>query len=115
MSHQQIRESAIWVLLQKIKNKTFEELLQRFPQASFVETEKELHVKAVNFVCVDTDDEKQIKLHLKGTDFQLKVWEALLKIPLGNLTTYGAIAESNRCHKHQGQWGRLLVATLLPF
>jgi AraC family transcriptional regulator of adaptative response/methylated-DNA-[protein]-cysteine methyltransferase len=34
----------------------------------------------------------QIKLHLKGTDFQLKVWETLLKIPMGQLTTYGAIA-----------------------
>ena len=29
---------------------------------------------------------------LKGTDFQLKVWEALLKIPLGGLATYGDIA-----------------------
>ena len=35
---------------------------------------------------------KEIKLHLKGTDFQLKVWEALLKIPMGGLTTYGDIA-----------------------
>ena len=34
----------------------------------------------------------QIKLHLKGTDFQLKVWETLLKIPMGKLTTYGTIA-----------------------
>lgn len=34
----------------------------------------------------------QIKLHLKGTDFQLKVWEALLKIPMGKLSTYGTIA-----------------------
>jgi AraC family transcriptional regulator of adaptative response/methylated-DNA-[protein]-cysteine methyltransferase len=34
----------------------------------------------------------QIKLHLKGTPFQLKVWEALLKVPMGRLTTYGTIA-----------------------
>ncbi len=34
----------------------------------------------------------KIKLHLKGTDFQLKVWEALLKIPMGQLTTYANIA-----------------------
>jgi AraC family transcriptional regulator of adaptative response/methylated-DNA-[protein]-cysteine methyltransferase len=31
-------------------------------------------------------------LHLKGTAFQIKVWEALLKIPLGQLSTYGSIA-----------------------
>lgn len=35
----------------------------------------------------------QIKLHLKGTDFQIKVWESLLKIPMGKLSTYGRIAE----------------------
>jgi AraC family transcriptional regulator of adaptative response/methylated-DNA-[protein]-cysteine methyltransferase len=33
----------------------------------------------------------EIKLHLKGTDFQLKVWDALLKIPAGRLSTYGSI------------------------
>ena len=35
----------------------------------------------------------QIKLHLKGTEFQLKVWETLLKIPMGQLDTYGNIAK----------------------
>jgi len=35
-----------------------------------------------------------LSLHIKGTNFQLKVWEALLKIPDGNVTTYGDIAES---------------------
>jgi AraC family transcriptional regulator of adaptative response/methylated-DNA-[protein]-cysteine methyltransferase len=34
-----------------------------------------------------------IKLHLKGTPFQLKVWEALLKIPMGGLETYGSLAK----------------------
>ena len=33
-----------------------------------------------------------IKLHLKATPFQLKVWETLLKIPIGGLSTYGSIA-----------------------
>ena len=31
---------------------------------------------------------------VKGTNFQLKVWEALLKIPMGGVTTYQGIAES---------------------
>jgi AraC family transcriptional regulator of adaptative response/methylated-DNA-[protein]-cysteine methyltransferase len=30
---------------------------------------------------------------LKGTAFQLKVWETLLKIPMGQLSTYGKIAK----------------------
>ena len=35
-----------------------------------------------------------LALHIKGTNFQLKVWDALLKIPDGGVTTYGDIAES---------------------
>ncbi len=35
-----------------------------------------------------------IQLHLKGTAFQLKVWQALLNIPLGSLSTYGAVAKN---------------------
>lgn len=31
-------------------------------------------------------------LHLKGTNFQIRVWKALLAIPPGRVTTYGAIA-----------------------
>ncbi|MBX3132365.1 MAG: methylated-DNA--[protein]-cysteine S-methyltransferase [Gemmatimonadaceae bacterium] len=33
-----------------------------------------------------------LALHVKGTNFQLKVWGALLTIPQGEVTTYGAIA-----------------------
>jgi len=35
----------------------------------------------------------QIRLLLRGTPFQLKVWEALLKIPFGELVSYQLIAE----------------------
>ncbi len=40
----------------------------------------------------DWSKRNKIKLHLKGTVFQLKVWETLLKIPMGQLSTYGSIA-----------------------
>ena len=35
------------------------------------------------------------KLHVfvKGTNFQVKVWEALLRLPMGSVTTYQSIAE----------------------
>jgi len=35
---------------------------------------------------------KPLNLHLRGTNFQLKVWEALLQIPVGEVTTYAGIA-----------------------
>lgn len=35
---------------------------------------------------------KPLNVHLRGTNFQLKVWEALLQIPMGEVTTYAGIA-----------------------
>ncbi|HET9909296.1 MAG TPA: methylated-DNA--[protein]-cysteine S-methyltransferase [Anaerolineales bacterium] len=37
---------------------------------------------------------KPLTLHLRGTNFQLKVWEALLTIPAGSVTTYERIAST---------------------
>ena len=34
-----------------------------------------------------------LHLHLRGTNFQLKVWEALLRIPPGAVTSYQGLAE----------------------
>lgn len=36
--------------------------------------------------------DRPVGLHVQGTNFQLKVWEALLRIPFGKLVTYGDIA-----------------------
>ncbi len=35
---------------------------------------------------------ESLRLHLRGTNFQIKVWEALLQIPQGTVTTYEGIA-----------------------
>ena len=34
----------------------------------------------------------EIRLHLRATPFQLKIWEALLRIPMGRLASYGDVA-----------------------
>jgi AraC family transcriptional regulator of adaptative response/methylated-DNA-[protein]-cysteine methyltransferase len=36
--------------------------------------------------------DQRLSLHLRGTNFQIKVWEALLNIPTGSVTTYEHIA-----------------------
>jgi AraC family transcriptional regulator of adaptative response/methylated-DNA-[protein]-cysteine methyltransferase len=36
---------------------------------------------------------KPLRVHLRGTNFQLKVWEALLNVPAGAVTTYEGLAE----------------------
>jgi len=46
----------------------------------------------VKRIFLDAEPDAPLKLHLRGTNFQIKVWEALLNIPAGALTTYEHIA-----------------------
>ncbi|MDR3235855.1 MAG: methylated-DNA--[protein]-cysteine S-methyltransferase [Prevotellaceae bacterium] len=64
----------------------------KFPKARYRQMLDKIQQNAVFIFKQDWSKLGEIKLHLKGTDFQLKVWETLLKIPLGRLTTYGDIA-----------------------
>jgi len=41
----------------------------------------------------DVNARGKLNVHLRGTNFQLKVWEALLQIPSGAVTTYEGLAE----------------------
>lgn len=75
----------------------FTTLQKRFPNAKFTQIVDRPQQNALFIFTKDWEKLNQIKLHLKGTDFQLKVWETLLKIPKGGLTTYGTIA--NHIHK----------------
>jgi AraC family transcriptional regulator, regulatory protein of adaptative response / methylated-DNA-[protein]-cysteine methyltransferase len=43
-----------------------------------------------------TPRQKSLHLFVKGTNFQVKVWEALLKIPTGEITTYQDVASQIR-------------------
>jgi len=68
------------------------ELQSLFPNATCRNCSDEMHQKALSILSFRSSSPDLIRLHLKGTDFQLKIWQALLKIPSGQLTTYGAIA-----------------------
>jgi AraC family transcriptional regulator, regulatory protein of adaptative response / methylated-DNA-[protein]-cysteine methyltransferase len=67
-------------------------LKEIWPNAQLKENTNKHHQSVTHFFKQDWNDLPQIKLHLKGTPFQLKVWEALLKIPSGELSTYSTIA-----------------------
>ena len=69
------------------------DLKLRFPNADFQRKLDLLQQNALFIFQNDWSKLNEIKLHLKGTDFQLKVWESLLKIPMGKLITYGHIAD----------------------
>ncbi len=71
----------------------FSTMEDHFPNAYFRQMTDLIQQNALYIFTHDWTKLNQIKLHLKGTDFQLKVWQTLLKIPLGQLTSYGVIAK----------------------
>jgi len=75
-----------------VENVAFNTLQNYFPNANFRQKADLIQQNALYIFTHDWTKLSQIKLHLKGTDFQLKVWQTLLKIPMGQLTTYGIIA-----------------------
>lgn len=74
------------------KQTALEELQHQFPNAIYTQV-TDMHQQNALFIFrKDWAQLPEIKLHLKGTNFQLKVWDALLKIPMGGLSTYSTIA-----------------------
>ena len=69
---------------------TFVDMCDRWPEASFREDAAmvEPWVKAAFARRGNT------QLHLMGAPFQIKVWQALLEIPSGQVTTYSEIASA---------------------
>jgi AraC family transcriptional regulator of adaptative response/methylated-DNA-[protein]-cysteine methyltransferase len=78
------------------KNNAVRELRAAWTNAKIQEGTDPDQEKVAGFFNNDFTDTEKIKLHLKGTEFQIKVWEALLKIPQGTLSTYGKIAAGLR-------------------
>jgi AraC family transcriptional regulator of adaptative response/methylated-DNA-[protein]-cysteine methyltransferase len=82
-----------YMVFEEDEAKATQELKLQFRKAEFTEQADAMQEKALEIFDKERNSLEEIKLHLKGTPFQLKVWEALLKIPLGSLATYGAIAD----------------------
>lgn len=65
-----------------------------------------------------TSSKTPIRLHLKGTAFQIQVWQALLTIPDGHVSTYKRIAEqvcsAKAARAVGGAVGANPVAVLIP-
>lgn len=96
----------------------FNSLQKKFPRARYTQMVNETQQNALFIFTRDWSRLKEIKLHLKGTDFQLKVWETLLKIPAGGLTTYGDVASQinnpRACRAVGTAVGENPVAFLIP-
>ncbi|MDB5159276.1 MAG: transcriptional regulator, AraC family [Mucilaginibacter sp.] len=73
-------------------DEAFVELKKQFPNAQYHQFLDTIQQNALYIFTQDWGKLSDIKLHLKGTPFQLKVWETLLKVPMGKLVTYGGLA-----------------------
>ena len=71
-------------------------LRAEFPNAQYVQATDDFQGQALGIFSRDWSQPGDIKLHLKGTPFQIKVWETLLKVPMGDLTTYSELAQEIR-------------------
>ncbi len=65
-----------------------DDMTARWPAATFQENPQMLQ----RWVGAALRDNGEARLHLIGAPFQIKVWEALLSIPSGHVTTYSEIA-----------------------
>ncbi|GAA6201800.1 bifunctional helix-turn-helix domain-containing protein/methylated-DNA--[protein]-cysteine S-methyltransferase [Aquicoccus sp. SU-CL01552] len=69
-----------------------QDLVGRWPKARFVEDPVRLRPWVLAAFAAGGAASEPTPLYLIGAPFQIKVWEALLRIPSGHVTTYSEIA-----------------------
>ena len=96
----------------------FRQLKELFPNACYRQATDLIQQSAISIFTHDWKKLPEIKLHLKGTGFQVKVWEALLKIPMGQLASYSEVARQLNTPKASRAVGSAVgenpVAFLIP-
>ncbi|WP_349436636.1 bifunctional helix-turn-helix domain-containing protein/methylated-DNA--[protein]-cysteine S-methyltransferase [Pararhizobium sp. A13] len=72
---------------------SFEDMANRWPNAQYVEDSAATAAYAARiFDSREWCPEEPLRIVLIGSDFQIRVWETLLKIPMGKAVTYSDIA-----------------------
>ncbi len=71
---------------------TMADMLSRWPRARFTEDPGALAPLAAQAFPREGSNNEPATLFLIGAPFQIKVWEALMRIPTGHVTTYSDIA-----------------------
>jgi AraC family transcriptional regulator of adaptative response/methylated-DNA-[protein]-cysteine methyltransferase len=71
------------------------DMTRRWPQAHFIEDDAATGALALRaFSPAQWRADEPLRVVLIGTDFEIRVWQTLLRIPLGSATTYSDIAAS---------------------
>ena len=77
-----------------------EDMMQRWPLATYIESYAETAPLAKRiFDSTQWREDQPLRVVLIGTDFEVRVWETLLKIPMGRATTYSDVANKIRAPK----------------
>ena len=77
--------------VQTSEGNAIDNLVADWNQAKMIEDYKTT-APLIDRIFSDPTPDTPLRLHLRGTNFQIKVWEALLNIPAGMVTTYEHIA-----------------------
>jgi AraC family transcriptional regulator, regulatory protein of adaptative response / methylated-DNA-[protein]-cysteine methyltransferase len=96
-----------------------EKMKEHWHQSVFHQDQKlTLNLIGKIFSHEDTKTQSKINVFVKGTNFQVKVWEALLRLPIGSVTTYQNIAEKIKNPKAMQAVGSAVgsnhIAYLIP-
>ena len=70
----------------------FEELKDRYSKAKLLKLNSKMHDKVLEYT-ENVNLEIDIPFHIKGSNFQIQVWNELIKIPVGETCNYKYIAE----------------------
>ena len=77
------------------RSEALQDMTRRWPKATYVEDVGVTAPFASRiFDPARWRPEEPLKVVLIGTDFQVRVWEGLLRIPVGQATTYSGLAQS---------------------
>jgi len=106
------------------EQRMFERCSRRLPKASYIKSPEEAARRLSVLIPADsstanpTENSDPIRLLMAGTEFQLHVWQALLRIPEGSCVTYGRLAgligKKNAARAVGNAVGANPVACLIP-
>jgi AraC family transcriptional regulator of adaptative response/methylated-DNA-[protein]-cysteine methyltransferase len=75
------------------RRKALDDMTRRWPAATFTPAPEATEAEARRIFSADGwDKARPIRLVLIGTDFEVRVWQALLKVPMGRAVTYSDLA-----------------------
>ena len=93
-----------------------DDMMSRWPNATYEEDlAATLPFAARIFDPVQWRADQPLKVVMIGTDFQIRVWEALLKIPMGRVSAYSEIARTIGAPKASRAVGAAIGANPLSF